>query len=269
MKILAIANRKGGCGKTTTAVNLAAECGARGMRTLLVDLDLQGHAGLGFGIVARRQQPNAHMIFTQPQFQLAEAIQSTTTANVAVAPAGLSFDGVGSERSVTRLRRQLVSTTIEERFDIVIVDTPPSLDMVFVSALAAADAVLVPMIPHALSAEGVRQFTRVFCRIATTINRELKLLGVLPVMVNARMIHHRSVLRDMETAFGAGRMCDGIRNDIALSEAFAARMPVRAFAPRSRGAEDYRHLADQIDEIWPLRPGLTRLDAPMLEAVGF
>jgi chromosome partitioning protein len=261
MKILAIANRKGGCGKTTTAVNLAAECGARGMRTLLVDLDSQGHAGLGFGVVARRGQPNAHMIFTRPQFQLAEAIQLTSIVNVAVAPADLSFDGVASERSVARLRRQLTAAAIEERFDIAIVDTPPSLDFVFVNALAAADAALVPMIPHTLSAEGVRQFTRVFFRIATTINRELKLLGVLPVMVNARAIHHRSILRDMETAFGAGRMCDGIRNDIALSEAFAARMPVRAFAPRSRGAEDYRHLADQIDEIWPLRAVSRYLEA--------
>ena len=152
MKILAIANRKGGCGKTTTAVNLAAEFGARGMRTLLVDLDLQGHSGLGFGIVARRQQPSAHMIFTKAEFRLAEAIQPTASANVSVVPADLNFDGDASERGVTTLRRQLRAATIEERFDLVIVDTPPALDMVFVNTLAAADAALVPMIPHALSA---------------------------------------------------------------------------------------------------------------------
>ena len=267
MKILAIANRKGGCGKTTTAVNLAAELGARGMRTLLVDLDSQGHSGLGFGIVARRQQPNAHMIFTKAEFRLAEAIQRTAMANVSVIPADLNFDGEASERGVMTLRRQLRVATIEEHFDVAILDTPPALDMVFVNTLAAADAALVPMIPHALSAAGIRQFTRVFFRIATTINSGLKLLGVLPVMLNARAVHQRSILRDMESEFGARRLFAGIRSDIQLAEAFAASMPVRAFAPRSRGAEDYRHLADEISAIWPLQPVSTRFDSRILEEV--
>ena len=86
-------------------------------------------------------------------------------------------------------------------------------------------------------------------------------------MLNARAVHQRSILRDMETEFGAGRLFDGIRSDIQLAEAFAARMPVRAFAPRSRGAEDYRHLADQINAIWPLQPVSTRFDSRILEEV--
>ena len=267
MKILAIANRKGGCGKTTTAVNLAAEWGARGVRTLLVDLDPQGHSGLGYGVSVRRQDPNAHMIFTRPGFQLTEAIRSTSIANVSVAPADLAFDGAAIERSISALRRQLRVPAIEERFDLVILDTPPSLDAILVNALAAADAALITMIPHALSAEGIRQFTRVFFRVATSINTGLKLLGVLPVMVNPRTVHQRSVLRDIETDFGASRLLEGVRADIQLAEAFAARMPIRAFAPRSRGAEDYRRVADELSEIWPLPQLSSRLEAKILEGV--
>jgi chromosome partitioning protein len=158
----------------------------------------------------------------------------------------------------------LQAPAIEAHFDLVILDTPPALDMVFVNALAAADAALVPMIPHALSAAGVRQFTQVFFRVATTINSGLKLLGVLPVMVNARAVHQRAILRDMEIEYGAGRVFDGVRNDIALAEAFAAKLPVRAFAPRSRGAEDYSHLVDEISETWPVS---TRFAARVLEEV--
>ena len=261
--VLAISNRKGGSGKSTTAVNLAAEWGARGVRTLLVDLDTQGHAGLGYGIAARRQEPTVHMMFTRPGFCLHEAIRPTNVENVLVAPADLTFDGTSRERGISTLNNQLRAADITERFDLVILDTPPSLDMLLINALAAADAALVPMIPHALSTEGVRQFTRLFFRVATSIKPDLKLLGIVPVMVNARVNHQRSVLREIETEFGRGRMLDGIRMDIELAEAFSAGQPIRAFAPLSRGAQDYHHLANELDELWPPRRRTARYSSAL------
>jgi chromosome partitioning protein len=121
-----------------------------------------------------------------------------------------------------------------------------------VNALAAADGALVPMVPHALSAEGIRQFARLFFRVASMIKQDLRLLGILPVMVNSRIGHQRQVLQDMGDEFGTQRVVGGIRMDIRLAEAFAAREPIRAFAPNSRGAADYSDLADDLSQIWGL-----------------
>jgi chromosome partitioning protein len=253
--ILAVSNRKGGSGKTTTAVNLAAEWGARGRRVLLVDLDTQGHAGLGFGVVARRDEPTAHHVFSRPGFALDDAIRPTASPNVAVAPADPLFDGTDvADRSVAALRRQLGAPAIRARFDLVILDTPPSLDLILVNALVAADSVLIPMIPHALSAEGVRQLTRLFFRVATTVNGGLTLAGLLPVMLNPRTTHHRDTLQEVGTEFGVERLLSGIRSDIQLAEAFASRQPIRDHAPRSRGAADYRVLADELAGLWTGAP---------------
>jgi chromosome partitioning protein len=248
--ILSISNRKGGSGKTTTSVNVAAECGARGLRTLVVDLDTQGHAGLGFGVVAGRSDPTVHDVFSKHGFDLVDAIRPTTFPNVCVAPADQVFDGQAVERSPKALARQLRAPGIVERFDLVVLDTPPSLDLLLVNALAAADAALVPTIPHGLSAEGVNQLSRLFFRIATTVNPDLKLVGVLPVMVNNHINHHRDVVDDLGRQYGANRVLRGIRSDIQLAEAFSARQPIRSYAPKSRGAADYQLLVDHLWASW-------------------
>jgi chromosome partitioning protein len=247
--VLSVSNRKGGSGKSTTVVNLAAEWSARGLRVLVVDLDTQGHAGLGLGISAAKGAPTAHDVFRDPGFDLAQAAVASVWDGLACVPADPLFDGDG-RRDLDIVAQQLRRPAITGNYDVVILDTPPSLDFILMNALAAADGVLIPMLPHALSAEGVKQLSRLFYRIATTANPGLTLIGLLPVTINTRINHHRAVLADIHRQFGAERVLRGIRNDIALAESFAAGIPARIHAPRSRGSMDYFLLADELPRLW-------------------
>lgn len=248
--ILTVSNRKGGSGKSTTVVNLSAEWAARGLRTLVVDLDTQGHAGLGVGVAAAKGAPTAHTIFQDSGFDIRAAIIASAWPNLSCVPADQLFDGRGALTEIDSLRRQLRRPEMAALYDVIVLDTPPSLDFVLMNAMAAADGVLIPMLPHALSAEGVKQLSRLFFRIATTANPGLKMLGLLPVMVNPRVNHHRQVLADVTRQFGPERVLRGVRTDIVLAEAFAAGSPIREFAPRSRGAMDYFLLADELPRLW-------------------
>jgi len=263
LRVLTVSNRKGGSGKSTTTVNLAAEWAARGVRTLVVDLDTQGHSGLGLGVAAPRGGPTAHHIFRPGGGDLLDAVTPTAWPGLFCAPADPLFDGSDGPAALDTLSCQLHRPEVAQRFDVVILDTPPSLDFVLMNAMTAADGVLIPLLPHTLSGEGVKQLSRLFFRIASTENPRLRLVGLLPVMHNARIGHHRTMLAEIAHQFGQDRILRGIRSDILLAEAFSAGRPIRAFAPRSRGAMDYFLLADELIRLWrwPL-PSLTAKDAP-------
>jgi chromosome partitioning protein len=241
--IIAISNRKGGTGKTTVSVNLAAELAALGQRVLLVDLDSQGHCAVGLGIKVKTGERSVHGIFSDPDARLAEVIRETAFANLYLAPADQLFDHGSGLREERRLFRALAEKEIAERFDLVIVDTPPSLDILMLNALTAAHWVLVPYVPHHLSFEGVRQLMRVLFKVMTSANPNLKILGFLPTNAAQHIRQHRSITNEVSRQFGAHRVLSGIRSDIRLAEAFGAGKPVRNYAPKSRGAEDFAELA--------------------------
>ncbi|MGS0753861.1 ParA family protein [Roseateles sp. GG27B] len=218
LQVIAVCNRKGGAGKTTTAVNLAAEMAALGWRVLLLDLDSQGHCAVGLGLKVQAREPTAHAIFSNPQARLMDAVRETAFAGLALAPADQLFEHGSGLRDELLLARALAEPAFAERFDLVIVDTPPSLDVLLLNALSAAHWVLVPFVPHPLSFEGVRQLMRVLFKVMSKQNPGLKLLGFLPMMSAEHIRQHRSTTGDMARQFGAPRVLAGIRNDIKLAE---------------------------------------------------
>ena len=243
--IIAVSNRKGGSAKSTTVVNLAAEWAVRGWRVLVIDLDTQGHAAFGLGVDPAESVPTVHDLFRDPEFDILAAVLATSWPNLWCVSADQLYDGFASQCEASLLAHQLHRPEMDV-FDIILLDTPPSLDLILTNAMTAADGVLIPLLPHALSAEGIKQFSRLFCRAVTTENPDLKLIGLIPVMANERIGHHRAVIADIAQQFGNERMLHPIRSDIQLAAAFAARRPIRYFAPRSRGALDYYLLADEL-----------------------
>jgi chromosome partitioning protein len=247
--ILAVTNRKGGSGKTTTTVNLAAEWAASGRRVLVVDLDTQGHAGFGLGIDANSAEQTIHHCFRHQDANVAALIRPTNWPSLFCIPADPLFLADSAD-SDDQLLAGLLRRPDLPKFDVILLDTPPSLDRLLVNALAAANGLLIPLLPHSLSVEGVKQLSRLFYKAVTGANPSLSLIGLVPVMANERIAHHRSVLQGMRRQFGAERVLPAIRSDIRLASAFAKRQPVRVAAPTSRGADDYRQLAAQIATQW-------------------
>lgn len=242
LRVIAVCNRKGGAGKTTTAVNLAAELAGRGWRVLLVDLDSQGHCALGVGAKLSKGAKTVHGLFTDPQACLLDSVIGTAFPGLSLSPADQLFEHGSGMRDQLRLARALADGDLAARFDLVILDTPPSLDVLLLSALCAASWVLVPYVPHPLSFEGIRQLMRVLFQVMSGPNPALKVLGFLPMTAALHIRQHRSVSSEVSRQFGAHRVLPGIRQDIRLAEAFAAGQPVRTYAPGSRGAQDFAEL---------------------------
>lgn len=250
--VLVVTNRKGGTGKTTTAVNLAAEWAAQGRRVLLIDLDTQGHCGVGLGVVVKRGEATIHDWLQHDTLPLRSVIRSTPCAHLDLAPADPLFEHGSGLNDTQRLAQALRSEGLLESYDLIVIDTPPSLDTLLLTALVAAQWVLVPFLPHALSNEGIKSLARVLFKVSSGPNPDLRLLGFLPLMIDKRICHHREMSQGVAHQFGAKRLLSGIRTDIKLAEAFAHRIPIRDYAPKSRGAEDYAHAAQEVLALLPL-----------------
>jgi chromosome partitioning protein len=248
---LVVSNRKGGTGKTTVSVNVAAELAALGRRVLLIDLDSQSHCAVGLGLKVSRGSPTVHDIFRRTEARLATAVQPTAFANLSLAAADPLFEHGEGLRDDGLLKRALTEDEIAENFDVVILDTPPSHDMLLLNALTAANWVVVPFIPHPLAGEGARQLMRVLFKVISGANQQLKLAGFLPMMANEHIRIHRTINGDVARQFGAARLLPAIRNDIRLVEAMGAGKPIRYYAPQSRGAEDFAQLGAHLDQLCP------------------
>ncbi len=247
-RVICVANRKGGVGKTTTTVNVAAELADRGRRVLVVDLDTQAHASLGLGVVVGRGDLGAHGVFRQARCDLEPAVRHGNARSVDVLPPEREFQIHDCVNDPLRFARAL--KPLAERYDDIVIDTAPSIDVVMVSALAAADSLLIPTQLQHLAYDGVARFSRVLLKVTTMLNRGLAEFAVVPIQVDLRVNLQRHVYEKLLGEFGRNRVFHGIRVDVALAEAFGAGSAVRDYKPRSRGAADYASLADDMLSRW-------------------
>ncbi|MBW4047130.1 MAG: ParA family protein [Proteobacteria bacterium] len=245
MQVIAVSNRKGGTGKTTVCVNLASELAARGSRVLVIDLDSQGHCAVGLSIEDCGSTPSVHQVL-DCSGSLHDAIQPTKLANLWLAAADPRFAHGRLSTDEQALRRAIASAALADRFDFILIDTPPSLDSLLINGLTAADRLLIPFVPHPLSFQGVRQLAKLLFSVISRNNATLKILGFLPVMAAEHVRQHRAMSAQVAREFGAARMLPPIRMDIRVAEAFGAGIPIRLYAPSSRGNEDFRALGEEV-----------------------
>ena len=247
-RVLAISNQKGGVGKTTTAVNLAAALAARGRKVLVVDLDPQGNASSGLGYP--RDQIPFGMYDVLLELRDAEsALLPTTHDGLHLLPAtrdlvGAEVELVDEDGRERRLRRVLAP--VRERYDEVIVDCPPSLGLLTVNALVAADAVLIPLQAEYYAMEGLGELLRTIGAIRKSLNPDLSRDGIVLTMSDPRNNLARDVEAQARSLLGDGVLRTVIPRNVRLSEAPSFGRPIVQFDPRSAGSKAYLALADEL-----------------------
>jgi chromosome partitioning protein len=254
-RCLAVANQKGGVGKTTTTVNLGASLAELGYRVLVIDLDPQGNATTGLGINGRNLDASVYNVILH-DVPMEDVIEPTTLRNLFVVPATIDLAGAEIElvpvfSRELRLRRALES--IEADFDFVLVDCPPSLGLLTVNALAAAGEVLVPIQCEYYALEGLSQLLRNVNLVKTNLNHQLEVSTIVLTMYDARTKLAEQVADEVREHFGS-RVCRNVvPRTVRLSEAPSFGQPVTTFDPSSRGAIAYRELAKEVSGGAPQR----------------
>ena len=254
-RVIAIANQKGGVGKTTTTVNLGAALAEQGYRVLVVDLDPQGNATTGLGVEARNFEFSMYDVIMRDQ-PLEDCIEPTSVKNLFVAPATIDLAGVEIEL-VPAFSRELklkraVDSVVED-FDFILIDCPPSLGLITVNGLAAADEVLVPIQCEYYALEGLTQLLRNVHLVSTNLNETLEVTTIVLTMFDARTRLSVDVANEVRQHFSE-RVCRVmIPRTVRLSEAPSFGQPITVFDPASRGAVAYRELAKEVSNGAPQR----------------
>ena len=252
-RVLAIANQKGGVGKTTTAINLGTALAAIGEQVLIVDLDPQGNASTGLGIDNRERSHSTYDVLTG-EATLRDAILPTAVPKLSIAPSTLDLSGLELEISrerdrAYRLRNSLSSLNRsgdETSFSYVLVDCPPSLNLLTVNAMAAAHAVLVPLQCEFFALEGLSQLLKTVEQVKQALNPSLEIHGIVLTMFDARNNLSNQVVADVRQHMGAKVYDTVIPRNVRISEAPSYGKPVLVYDLKCVGSEAYMKLATEI-----------------------
>jgi chromosome partitioning protein len=249
MRTIAIVNQKGGTGKTTTAVNLAAALGEKGKSVLLIDLDPQYSTTTWYAVTPHGR--GVFDLFSEPDnTALKDLIQKTATANVSLVPSSAWLVGaekaLSSEPGAETILKERIGELSDEAYSHILIDCPPTLGILTVNALTAAREVLVPVECHVMGLQGLAQLVQTVELVRRRLNPDLGIAGILACRVDQRTNHSPEVVEKLRSRFPDKTYSTIIRENVRLAECPSMGEPITSYAPTSAGAEDYRKLAEEL-----------------------
>ena len=248
MKVLVFANQKGGVGKTTSAISIAAALGIKGKKTLVIDFDPQGNASSGLGV--RKPQVTSYDIIIGRR-TAGDAIVKTKYKNLDVIPANMALAAAEFELADLENRESKLKTALEpiqDNYDYAVIDCPPSLGLLTLNALAAGDGVIIPMQCEYFSLEGLSQIMMTVKQVKKLYNPALTLTGILITMYNGRLNLSVSVLDELKKYYADKLFKTPIQRNVRISEAPSYGMPIQYYDKYSRGSLQYADVAAEIME---------------------
>ena len=249
-KIVAFANQKGGVGKTTSAINIASALGIAGKRTLLIDCDPQGNASSGVGVHKSRNQATTYDVIIG-RCQAANAILQTEYQNLNVIPSGMDLAAAELELADVENRQNCLKdplSEISDKFDYILIDCPPSLGMLTINALTAANGVIIPMQCEYFSLEGLSQIMMTIKQVKKLYNGTLSLTGILVTMYNGRLNLSLQVLDELKKHYADKLFSVAITRNVRLSEAPSYGAPIQYYDKYAKGSADYDKIAAELME---------------------
>ena len=250
-KLVAVVNQKGGVGKTTTTINLAASMVAEGLRVLIIDLDPQGNASTGLGIDANARELTTYELLLE-DIPLGDVIQKTQTVGLEIVPATVDLSSADIELMSNEKRSFLLHDALRQplmdefEYDFILIDCPPSLNLLTVNAMVAAHSVLVPLQSEFFALEGLSQLMLTIREVRQTANPDLRIEGVVLTMYDARNNLSQQVESDARENLGDIVFQTKIPRNVRVSEAPSFAMPVLDYDPTSKGAKAYGDLAREV-----------------------
>lgn len=246
--VIALANQKGGVGKTTTTVNLGADLSTLGNRVLIVDVDAQGNATSGVGISKADIQKDIYDVLIN-EAPLADVIMATQHENLDIVPATIQLSGAEIEltpQMAREIRLKQALETVKEQYDYVLIDCPPSLGLITINAFTASNSILIPVQSEYYALEGLSQLLNTIALVRKHFNADLKIEGVLLTMYDARTNLGAQVNKEVRDYFKDSVYDTVIPRNVRLSEAPSYGMPISDYDPKSKGAECYLNLAKEV-----------------------